>query len=92
MPDLSSSLRIFDDEKRKAVGEEIARLLAVGFIKEVLQPEWIANLLSVKTHRRVATGNTRSQEAPGLLVGPGPSVNGPRFDTRPGVWVARRAT
>jgi hypothetical protein len=80
MPDLSSSLRIFDDEKRKAVGEEIARLLAVGFIKEVLQPEWIANLLSVKTHRRVATSNTRSQEAPG-------TAGGPRtLGQRPKIW------
>jgi hypothetical protein len=29
---------------------------------------------------------------PGLLVGLGPSVNGPRSGTRPGFWVARRAT
>jgi hypothetical protein len=29
---------------------------------------------------------------PGLLVGPGPSGNGPRSSIRPGVWVARRAT
>jgi hypothetical protein len=29
---------------------------------------------------------------PGLLVGSGPSVNGPRSGTRPGIWVARRAT
>jgi hypothetical protein len=28
----------------------------------------------------------------GLLVGPGPSVNGPRSATRPGFCVARRAT
>jgi hypothetical protein len=27
----------------------------------------------------------------GLLVGPGPSVNGLGSGTRPGVWVARRA-
>jgi hypothetical protein len=29
---------------------------------------------------------------PGLLVGPSPLVNGPGSGTRPGVWVARRAT
>jgi hypothetical protein len=29
---------------------------------------------------------------PGLLLGPGPSVNGPKSGTRPGIWVARRAT
>jgi hypothetical protein len=29
---------------------------------------------------------------PGLLVGPDPSVNGSKSGTRPGFWVARRAT
>ena len=28
-------LRRFDDERRKAIGEEITKLLAAGFIKEV---------------------------------------------------------
>ena len=28
-------LRHFDDERRRAIGEEIAKLLVVGFIKEV---------------------------------------------------------
>ena len=28
-------LRRFDEEKRKAIGEEIAKLLAAGLIKEV---------------------------------------------------------
>ena len=36
-------LRRFDEEKRKAIGEEIAKLSAVGFIKEVYHPEWLAN-------------------------------------------------
>ena len=36
-------LHRFDNERRKAIGEEIARLLAVGFIKEVFHPDWIAN-------------------------------------------------
>src|SRR6185503_6313648 len=39
-------------------------------------------LLSVKTHRRVATGNTKSREAAGALAGTGPSVNGPDSGTR----------
>ena len=30
-------------EKRRVVGEEIARLLAAGFIMEVFFPEWLAN-------------------------------------------------
>ena len=32
----------FDEEKRRAIGEEIAKLLAAGFIKEVYHPEWLA--------------------------------------------------
>ena len=42
----------------------------------------IKQLLSVKTHRRVATGNTKSREAAGALAGTGPSVNGPDPGTR----------
>ena len=33
----------FDEEKRRAIGEEIAKLLASGFIKEVYHLEWLAN-------------------------------------------------
>lgn len=36
-------LRRFNEERRKAIGEEVARLLAAGFIVEVLHPEWLAN-------------------------------------------------
>ena len=36
-------LRRFTDERRRAVGKEIARLLAVGFIVEVFHPEWLEN-------------------------------------------------
>ena len=36
-------LRRFDKEKRRAIGEEIAKLSAAGFIKEVYHPEWLAN-------------------------------------------------
>ena len=31
------------EERRKIIGEEIARLLAAGFIMEVQHPEWLAN-------------------------------------------------
>jgi hypothetical protein len=37
----------FDEEKRRAIGEEIAKLLVAGFIKEVYHPEWLANLVLV---------------------------------------------
>jgi hypothetical protein len=40
---VKQSLRRFDEEKRRAIGEEIHKLMAVGFIKEVkgvkLNPE-----------------------------------------------------
>ena len=36
-------LRRFTEERRKAIGEEVARLLAAGFIIEVFHPEWLAN-------------------------------------------------
>jgi hypothetical protein len=36
-------LRRFVEEKRKAIGEENARLLAAGFIMEVFYPDWLAN-------------------------------------------------
>src|SRR4051812_40030771 len=36
-------LRRFNDERRGAIGEEIARLLTARFIMEVFYPEWLAN-------------------------------------------------
>ena len=36
-------LHRFDEGKRRTIGEEIAKLLAAGFIKEVYHPEWLAN-------------------------------------------------
>ena len=36
-------LRRFNEERRKAIGEEVAGLLAAGFIIEVFHPEWLAN-------------------------------------------------
>ena len=36
-------LHRFDEEKHRAIGEEIAKLLAIGFIKEVYHLEWLAN-------------------------------------------------
>jgi hypothetical protein len=38
----------FNDEKCKAIGEEILKLLSAGFIREVLHPEWLANPVLVK--------------------------------------------
>jgi hypothetical protein len=41
-------LRRFDEEKHRAIGEEIHKLMDAGFIKEVFHPEWLANLVLVK--------------------------------------------
>ena len=36
-------LRRFDEEKHRAIGKDIAKLLVAGFIKEVYHLEWLAN-------------------------------------------------
>ena len=41
-------LRRFDEEKRRAIDEEIAKLLVARFIKEVYHPEWLANPIRVQ--------------------------------------------
>ena len=41
-------LRRFDELKRRAIGEEVHKLLVAGFIKEVFHPEWLANPVLVK--------------------------------------------
>ena len=48
MFDLTSSLSgspcgRLSEEKRRVIGEEIARLVAAGFMMEVFFPEWLAN-------------------------------------------------
>ena len=45
-------LRRFNEERRKAIGEEVARLLAAGFIVEVFHPEWLANPVLVLKKKR----------------------------------------
>jgi len=41
-------LRRFDELKCPAISEELQKLLAGGFIKEVFHPEWLANPVLVK--------------------------------------------
>ena len=41
-------LRRFDEEKHRAIGEEIAKLLAARFIREVHHLEWLANPVLVQ--------------------------------------------
>ena len=48
-------LRRFDEEKRRAIGEEIHKLMAARFIKEVFHPEWLANPMLVRKKLLVDT-------------------------------------
>ena len=45
---IKQRLRRFDEEKCRAIGEEIAKLLVAGFIKEVHHLEWLANPVLVR--------------------------------------------
>ena len=47
-------LHRFNEEKRRAISEEIAKLLVARFIKEVYHPEWLANPVLVQ--KRVGNG------------------------------------
>jgi hypothetical protein len=38
----------FDEERRRAIGVELRKLLEAGFIKEVFHPTWLANPVPVK--------------------------------------------
>jgi hypothetical protein len=40
---VQQKLRRFDDEKRRAIGEEIAKPMAAGLTLEVQYPLWVAN-------------------------------------------------
>ena len=40
-------LHRFNEGKHRTIGEEIAKLLAAGFIKEVYHPKWLANPILV---------------------------------------------
>jgi hypothetical protein len=40
---IKHGLRRFKQEKHRAMDEELSKLLATGFMKEVQHPDWIAN-------------------------------------------------
>ena len=40
--------RVFTPERNKAVMDEVNKLLAANFIREVYYPEWLANVVMVK--------------------------------------------
>jgi hypothetical protein len=45
---IKQKLRLFSLDKKEAIRVEVTQLLAVGFIKEVYHPEWLANLVLVR--------------------------------------------
>jgi hypothetical protein len=49
---MKQRLRYFDEEKHKAIGEEIGKLLTTGFIREIYHPEWMAKLVFVRKKSR----------------------------------------
>jgi hypothetical protein len=50
---IRQKLRRFTPDKREAIRAELARLVAAGFIREVLHPEWLANLVLVLKKNKV---------------------------------------
>ena len=45
---MKKPLRRFAEDRRKVIGDEIAQLLAAGFIMEVLYPDWLSNPVLVE--------------------------------------------
>jgi hypothetical protein len=50
---IRQKLRRFTPDKRETIRAEFARLVAAGFIREVLHPEWLANLVLVLKKNKV---------------------------------------
>ena len=54
-------MRCLAIERRKTVGDEIARLLVSGFIMEVLHPDWLANLVLVEKKKEIGRASCRER-------------------------------
>jgi hypothetical protein len=46
-------LHYFTLDKRETIRAELARLVAAGFIREVLDPEWLASLVLIIKKNKV---------------------------------------
>ena len=44
---VKQTLRRFSEPKRQVMGEELAKLLEDGFIRDIKHPDWLANLVMV---------------------------------------------
>ncbi len=40
---VKQTMRLVGEERRRAIAEEVNRLLAAGFIMEIKHPKWLAN-------------------------------------------------
>jgi hypothetical protein len=40
---IKQRLRRFSPDKKEAIKKEIIKLMAAGFIREILHPDWLAN-------------------------------------------------
>ena len=50
---MKQRLRRFSPDKKAAIKKEITKLMAAGFIKEILHPDWLANPVLVQ--KRIQT-------------------------------------
>ena len=44
---VKQTLLCFFEPKRQAMGEDLAKLIEAGFIREINHPDWLANLVMV---------------------------------------------
>ena len=44
---VKQTLRRFSEPKWQAMGEELAKLLEAGFIRDIEHPDWLANFIMV---------------------------------------------
>ena len=44
---VKQALRCFSEPKRQAMGDELAKLVEAGFIRDIKHPYWLANLVMV---------------------------------------------
>ena len=47
-PPIRQKMRVFAQEKDRAIAKEVGKLQKAGFIKEVYYPDWLANVVMVK--------------------------------------------
>src|SRR5919201_6666447 len=49
---IKQKLRRFAPDRKAAIKKELTRLLAAGFIREILNPDWLANPVLVPKRKR----------------------------------------